>query len=275
MPNNIAYKPQRSSAEWYKISNSAKNEPIKIYIYDFIGRDFWGEGVTAENFVKDIDNISGDIDLHVNSPGGDVYDAIAIHTALTGYDRGTITNYVDAIAASSASWIIMNGGRIIMPRAAQIMIHNPWIMLAGESIDLRKAADQLDATKESIINMYVGRSGKSRDEISAKMDETTFFSASDAVDFGFADEVSPDLKMAACCFDLKCFNLSSDFLKIQESLHKRLIENSLRDAGSSRGAAKKAVSNQTRDARHIDNWQESAMEKATIQLAKEIEKCLK
>jgi ATP-dependent Clp endopeptidase proteolytic subunit ClpP len=259
---------RRQSPEWFKVVDAKPNEPAKVYIYDFIGADFWGDGVSAKNFVAELDKINGDIELHVNSPGGNVADAIAIRNALIR--RRGVTNYIDAMAYSSASWIVFNGGRVIAAQASMVMAHNPRAFVGGEAKDLRKSADLMDAAKLDIAKMYAEKTGKSMDVISAMMDAETYFNAEEALAYGLVDEVSPGLKMAACAFDLSGLNLSDDFLRIQEALRKRESENALRDAGLSREEAKAMVSEQARrDA--ASRTRDLAMET----LNKELRKCLR
>jgi len=161
----------------------------EILIYDFIGADFFGEGVTAKSVKKQLDDIQPgeEITVRVNSPGGDVFDGFAIYNLLKMADN-TIHVVVDGLAASAASIIAISGDTVSMAGNALMMIHNPWTFAIGDSSDMLKTAETLEKIKGSILNNYVAKSGMDRDELSAAMDAETWYSAAEAVAAGLADE---------------------------------------------------------------------------------------
>jgi ATP-dependent Clp protease protease subunit len=129
---------------------------------------------------------SGDIDVWIHSPGGDVFAAAEIYTALKEYP-GKVVVKISALAASAASVIAMAGDEILMAPVACMMIHNPCTVAIGDSEEMRRAQEMLLAVKETIITAYALKSGQSRDAISQMMDAESWLFAQDAIRLGFAD----------------------------------------------------------------------------------------
>lgn len=184
---------------WYTIR--ARTSGTEVLIYDEIG----AYGVTAKGFLAELGALPGDaaIDLRLNSPGGSVFDAVAIYNALKRH-AGDITVWIDGIAASAASYIAMAGDTIIMPENAFLMIHDPSGLVMGTAEDMRSTAEALDKVKGSLIQGYAAKSGKSDDEIAALMAAETWLDAKDALDFGFVDRIAEPVKLAAS-FDVARF----------------------------------------------------------------------
>lgn len=179
---------------WYSIRNAAKGD-AEISIYDEIGV----YGVRAKDFVRDL-KAAGDVQsitLRINSPGGSVFDGLAIHNVLKDH-KARVTVKVDGIAASIASVIAMAGDRVEMPANAMMMIHDPSGAVLGTSSDMREIADVMDKVKASLITAYTAKSGQDADTIGQMMAETTWLSAEEAVEWGFADEVTGAVAIAAC-----------------------------------------------------------------------------
>lgn len=181
-----------------KMIKNAKEKSADIWIYQDIG-DGWFEGFTAKKFAEDIKSL-GEVDLlniFINSPGGDVFDGVAIYNILRRHSARIIVE-VDALAASIASLIAMAGDEIRMAENALMMIHNPWGMAIGDSAAMRRAADDMDKVRDnSILPAYTKKTGMVRDEIALLMDEETWMSAAEAKELGFIDEISAEKKMAA------------------------------------------------------------------------------
>lgn len=184
--------------KWYEIVNKTA-EKAEIWIYEQIGQDWWtGDGLTAKSFQKDLSEIKAtQIDLHINSPGGEVFDGITIYNLLK-HHQATITTYIDGLAASIASVIALSGDKIFMAENALYMLHNPYGMVMGTADDMRKMADMIDKVKASLMLAYTGKTDKSDDEIAALMDAETWLSAEEALEFGFIDEITGQIDMAAC-----------------------------------------------------------------------------
>lgn len=196
--------PIKADRTWYEIKN-ATSDVAEIYIYDQIGEDWWtGAGVTAKGFLNDLAGIKArEIALHLNSPGGSVFDGIAIHNALVNHPA-KITTYVDGIAASIASIIALAGDKVVMADNALFMIHLPWGSVQGTAEDMRKQADVLDKITETLVNTYENRTGGDRGEILAALEAETWYSASEAAAAGYIDEISGAQRIAAH-FDLEKF----------------------------------------------------------------------
>ena len=184
---------------WYTIR--ARASGTEVLIYDEIG----AYGVTAKGFLAELGALPDDaaIDLRLNSPGGSVFDAVAIYNALMRHP-GEITVWIDGIAASAASYIAMAGDTIVMPENAFLMIHDPSGLVMGTAEDMRSTAEALDKVKGSLIQGYAAKSGKADDEIATLMAAETWLDAKDALDLGFIDRIAEPVKLAAS-FDVARF----------------------------------------------------------------------
>lgn len=235
--------------KWYEIKNKA--DKAEIWIYEMIGEDFWsGDGVTAKNFQKELSEIkAAQIDLHINSPGGDVFDGIAIYNLLKQHPAN-VTTYIDGLAASIASLIALSGNEIFMAENALMMIHNPYGMAIGGASDMRKMADRLDVVRDSIAKTYISKTSKEEAEINALMDTETWMDADMAIDLGFADEITEKIDMAACAKFIPI--MAKAGFKHVPTFAAKDAEKALRDAGFSRKQAKlilaKGLSEGLRDA---------------------------
>ena len=193
---------------WFTVNNLADGEggrTADVSIYDQIGKDWWtGDGTTAREFTDVIDSL-GDINqlnLFINSPGGDVQDGISIYNYLKRH-QAKVMVHVDGMAASIASIIAMAGDEVIMPENTQMMIHNPLSWAMGEAKDFRQVANLLDKVKDNLITTYAGFTGKGRDEISDLMDAETYMNATEAVAMGFATQATQTNTPVVNCFDMK------------------------------------------------------------------------
>lgn len=173
-----------TSRDWYRIDNKTDDEASAVYIYDEIG--FFG--VTAQQFVDDLNNIDAKrIDLHLNSPGGEVWDGLAIYNALRDH-QAQVTVHVDGLAASAASFITTAADRVIMGRGAQMMIHDALGLTLGNAADHREMADLLDRTSNSIAEFYAARAGGTVEQWRQRMRDETWYIGEEAVKAGLADE---------------------------------------------------------------------------------------
>jgi ATP-dependent Clp protease protease subunit len=183
---------------WFK-AQAAAEKTAEIWINGQIGEDWWtGNGNTAQAFIKEVEAL-GDletINLHINSPGGDVADGLAIFNYLRNHTASVVV-MVESQAASIASVIAMAGDEIIMGVGSTMMVHNPWTWAAGNANDFRKLASDLDTITEGLIDSYVYKSGRAVDEIKALLDAETYMTAAEAVEHGFADREDVELKAVA------------------------------------------------------------------------------
>ncbi|MCR4436169.1 MAG: Clp protease ClpP [Clostridiales bacterium] len=182
---------------WNFIKNEQNDEDVELRISGEIVSDddawlyeWFGIPAAYPNaFRNELAQYKGkNITVWIDSYGGDVFAAAGIYNALKEHD-GKVTTVVDGKAMSAASVIAMAGEEVQMSPVGIMMIHNPWSNAAGEAKDMRHAADMLDEVKETIINAYQLKTGKSRNKISEMMDNETFMSAKTAVKEGFADKI--------------------------------------------------------------------------------------
>ena len=175
----------RPDKSWYRIAKTA--DEATITIYDEIG--MWG--CSANEFVSELAEIDAKIiNVRLNSPGGSVFDGIAIYNAIAEKDAKIIM-YVDGWAASIASVIMCAGDEIKISEAAQVMVHKPWSFVIGNDEDMVKEAGILQSLETAIIDIYVARTGGDREEITAWVKAETWFRGKSAVEAGFCDEVVP------------------------------------------------------------------------------------
>jgi ATP-dependent Clp protease, protease subunit len=184
---------------WYAIR--ARAGGAEIAIYDEIG----AYGVSAKGFLAELGALpeGTPIDLRLNSPGGSVFDAVAIHNALKRHE-GPVTVWIDGIAASAASYVAMAGDEIVMPENAFLMIHDPAGLVMGTAEDMRAMAEALDKVKGSLLAGYAAKSGRAAEEIGVLMAAETWLDAKDALELGLADRLAEPVRIAAA-FDIGRF----------------------------------------------------------------------
>ncbi len=186
----------RQEKSWYSITNRSDG-PALVHIYDEIGFI----GVSAQQFTNDMNQIKGPVEVHLNTPGGEVFDGIAIYNCLK--QRGNVTIVVDALAASIGSVIAQAGNPTIMARNSQLMIHDGFGMTVGNAADMREMADLLDKTSDNIASIYADKTGRPAGTWRDAMRTETWFSAQEAVDAGLADQVQGE--SVNNTFDLSIF----------------------------------------------------------------------
>lgn len=172
-----------TAREGYTITN--KGDTATIRIYD----EIWWLGVNAEDLAADLDGISASsITVQINSPGGDVFDGVAIYNALRNHPA-KVTTQVDGIAASIASVIFQAGDRRLIQASGQVMIHNAFGGIVGDRTDHADMAALLEQQDEIISGIYAAASGRDAAEFRALMDAETWMTAQRAIDEGLADEI--------------------------------------------------------------------------------------
>lgn len=194
----------------YCFRQEAGSDVHKLYIYDDVSEygayDWWTWEYTesetsAEFFRKALAEIpdSAIIELHINSNGGSVKEGIAIYNQLKQKKCREIVAYVDGVAYSIASIIMQAADRRIMGLGTSILVHNMWMSVAGNAVELRKAADDLDVLMESNRQIYMERVNITEDELIEMLNNETYLTPEQAVEMGFADEVD---KMATPAPDM-------------------------------------------------------------------------
>lgn len=215
--------------KYLTIKQQAGNNEADLFIDGEIVSDEWYESDTSAAGFRDSLKQLGDVDtinLHINSPGGSVFEGIAIYNMLKN-NPAQINVYVDALAASIASVIAMSGDNIFMPSNSMLMIHNPWTMAMGNANDLRKQADDLDRIGELSVTTYLDKSGGNldADTLHQLMDDETWLTAQEAVDYGLATEVINANHMAACADP----GFLKQFRNVPTQLAQRLAQSATND----------------------------------------------
>lgn len=186
----------KQTAPWFEVKAAAGQTRAQVYIFGVIVDYKWDEDdVTAKEFIDAIKPL-GDFDLRINSPGGSVWAGNAIYNAIRRHP-GAVDVYIEGVAASIASVVAMAGRRVHMPANAMMMIHDPWSYAVGSATDLRKAADMLDKAKTGLVAAYQQKTELATDKIEELMSDETWFTAAEAVELGFADDIAEPVQMAA------------------------------------------------------------------------------
>lgn len=205
----------------------AKNndKAADIWLYGDIGEG-WGDCISAKMVADELKklNAATNIKVHINSPGGCVFDGLAMYNSFRKH-AAIIDVEIDGLAASIASIIAMSGNSVSMAENAIFMIHNPWSMAWGEAKDFRETADRLDVVRGSLLTTYGDKvRGKSTlDQVSNWMNAETWFTAEQALQFGFVDAVTNELSIAAKIGNVSKYNF------------KNIPENVLKNVSSTQG----------------------------------------
>ncbi len=224
--------------EWYKIEASA-NDQAEILVYDVIGWPYNDAG----DLVRYVNSLGDkDILVRLNTPGGDVFDGMAIFNSLANH-KGKVTIRIEALAASMGSVLAMAGKEIQAYSNTMMMIHDPWIYTAGNQYELREMADLLEKISGNMLDVYAGRSKIGKREMKEIMKAETWYTAKEAKEKGFIDTILETGKAAKAQFDLTMYTNAPDGICSIEGrdLTEREIERALRDAGASRSFAKAIV----------------------------------
>lgn len=209
-----------------------KAKESDIYLYDEIG--YWG--IQAEEFVKELVAMDyAEINLHINSPGGNVFEGNAIYNALQMHPSKIIT-HVEGVAASMASVIALAGDEVRIAEGAYFMIHDPWSMVVGSAEDFRKEASVLDKIGDTLINAYEKKMNVDRDEIKQMMADESWFNADEAIENGLADMLTGESSQAAK-FDMSVYNNVPNEIVGGDKPSRKELERLLRQSGLSRSEA--------------------------------------
>ena len=180
-------------AKQLKFWNLVKNEKEKtaeLILYGSIGSDEYWDDISDKVFKQDIENL-GDVEnitLHINSPGGSVFSAVAIANTLKNH-KAKVTANIDGLAASAATIITSACDTVRMPKNALFMIHNPITFAYGNNQEMQKTVEMLDKVKNSIIETYLNKAKTDKETLSELMDNETWMDAETAKEYGFVDEI--------------------------------------------------------------------------------------
>ncbi|MFJ5965546.1 head maturation protease, ClpP-related [Bacillus sp. NPDC093026] len=212
-----------------KMLNDASAE---ITLYGSITGEGWFSESSSKAFQSDLKELGEvtEIDLYINSPGGDVFEGQAIHSMLQRH-KAKINVYIDALAGSIASVIAMAGDTITMPSNSMMMIHNPYMGMIGNAAEFRKAAEDLDKITDSIVSTYLAKAGEKLEESTLRnlLDNETWLTADEALQYGLADVVDEEKNVAAC-MDKKILSRFKNIPgKIVAELSKEPVSNPITD----------------------------------------------
>lgn len=185
---------------WYRIR--AARQSAEIRLYEEIG----GWGVTAKQFADDLAALGElrSIDVRINSPGGDVFEAMAMHNTLQRYPARVVV-HIDGLCASAATVVALAGDETRMVSNGLYMIHEPWTLTQGNTKDLQRQSDLLDSVAQQIIDLYTRKTGLPPDDIRQRMQAETWMTAEQALESGFIDAIDEPLRIAALAHDLSRF----------------------------------------------------------------------
>lgn len=205
----------------------------RLFINGSIAEESWfDDEITPKMFKDELEAVDGDIEVWINSPGGDCVAAAQIYNMLVDHN-GDVNVFIDGIAASAASVIAMAGKKITMSPLAMMMIHNPLTMAFGNEEEMKKAIELLSEVKESIINAYEIKTGLSRAKISRLMDEETWMNAKKAVELGFADEILVTENKVTDEIESEMFSAKVVSYNLQNKLHEKFKINTPKKTGRS------------------------------------------
>lgn len=197
----------------------------------------YGDIIESEEFVDEFRRIdSSDINVHINSRGGDVFQGVAIAAAIRRH-KANVTVFVDGLAASISALIALSGNKLVMAKNTWFMIHDPWSIVIGGADDLRKSAELLDEIGDDLAATISEKSGIEKDQVVELMSKETWLNSEKAKDLGIADEIEGESEIEDK-FDLSVFNNVPKELRSDYKPSPRSLEAALRDAGCSKKDAK-------------------------------------
>jgi ATP-dependent Clp protease protease subunit len=232
MTNLRLIKDKDSQLNFQLRSKDKKKKYAELVLYGTIGEDFFGEGITGKAVSEEL-RAFGEIenlDVRINSMGGDVFDGVTIYNRLKQLNAN-ITVYVDGLAASIASIIAMAGDEIIMSEGSLFMIHSPMTGVFGNQRDMEEKIQVLDTIEEEMLSIYAKRTGMSRSELRTMVHAETWFGSEEAIEMGFASKVDEELNIAACAdasvkyYSKMYKNLPTEKIVTQSDIVKRKLKN--------------------------------------------------
>jgi ATP-dependent Clp protease, protease subunit len=226
--------------DWYSINDLSSDTP-EIYIYDVVGFPYTDVGQLLREMATIKDK---PILARINSPGGDVWDGVALMNGFANHPGG-VTVRIESLAASIASVIAMGGRKVEAYSNALLMIHNSWVVTAGNRIELLEVADILEMVDENIMDSYAKKTKIGKKELREMMAAETWLNAKSMKEKGFIDEIIQAGKGAKAAFDLSVFAHLPDEFKAEakpKEITERDLEREIRDVfGLSHNKAKEVI----------------------------------
>lgn len=194
----------RAAPRLFKAEAAPNDGEATIYIYDIIGEDYWSDGgITAKRFLEALSEL-GEVDtvhLRINSPGGDVFEARTIISAMQA-SRARFVAHIDGLAASAASFIAAAADEVEMTKGAFLMVHNAWTLAMGNRHDMLDVATMLEKVDRSIADDYVAKTGADMETVQGWMDAETWFTAQEALEAKLADRIAEKAEPAKNTWNL-------------------------------------------------------------------------
>lgn len=177
--------------DWFRFVTNKAAKTAEVYIYGDIGETFWGDGVSAQAFVDELNAIDADeLAIRINSPGGSAWDGMAIANAIIRHPAKT-TTWIDGLAASAASIVAVAGDEVVVSKYGQAMLHNARAIVMGTAKDMREVAKQLDGLNATMATYYADRSSSDDDPaaFARAMERETWYNADEMLAAGLATRI--------------------------------------------------------------------------------------
>lgn len=179
----------------FEVLNAATEDKAQIFMYGTINSYSWSDSISSKQVKQALSEVSAkEVHVHINSPGGDVFESIAIHNLLKNHDAEIII-HVDGLAASGASIIAMAGDKIVMPSNTMMMIHRAATYCFANAEGLKKIASKLEKIDASVTASYKTRFIGDSEDLETLLSDETWFTAEECVALGLADEVVDEIEL--------------------------------------------------------------------------------
>ncbi len=226
MPKILDFKDKAKQP--FIIRSAVDKKSAEIIIYSPIGESMWSDAISAKQFSEALNKLDPSVDtlnVRINSPGGDVFDGVAIYNRLKQH-KAKVVVHIDGLAASIASVIALAGDEIIIGDGALFMIHLPWTMAMGNRMEMENTINLLMDVEEQLIGIYARKTGMGRSEIKKMLEAETWMDAEEAISKGFVDKMSEDsLPIAASVFDSQWIRKTPKGYKSEAAVVEKEIEN--------------------------------------------------
>lgn len=187
----------------FQFSNETKNGKHILTLSGNIRKKYWRDDdvINAKDVREALDDVTDDIVIKLNSPGGDVFEGIEIYNYLKGHSSN-VTVEVTGLAASAATFVVAGADKVIMNVGTSLMIHEASTFAFGNKKDVQKTLNALETIDDSILSIYENKTGQSKEQLTEWLDEEKWFTADEAVEYGFADTVAKGTKETSTTEDL-------------------------------------------------------------------------
>lgn len=204
----------------------AEGEDAEVMVYSTIVSEKWSDrskAVAADDFDKALKDAkkkgAKKLNIRINSPGGEVYAAVAMRSMVINNNFDSVNVMIEGLCASAATlFATIPGAHVVIAEGSEFMIHNPMTITWGNAAEIEKVADHLHKLEEQFHSIYADRTGKSEDQIKEWMDATTWFSAKEAIENGFCDELLATKKVAACVSQEELAMLKSLYPNVPDTI---------------------------------------------------------